>query len=228
MMKLLLIWLLLPFAVHADGIPADIQAYGKNKEIPESIAPQVLQALAHFPELLDTDIRFRFKKNLRGPVMAARPVVGTMLGHRSKRAYNILINPFFKLGHLETPMDHIPDSVMIGWIGHELGHIMDYETKSSWQLAGFGLSYWISDRFVKRAERIADTYATKHGLADYILAHKDFVLTHADLPEDYKQRIARLYLSPDDIVELIARLENEDTDEQEETIEEAEELETEA
>lgn len=227
-MKILLIWLSFPFAVHADSIPADIQAYGKNKEIPESIAPQVLQALAHFPELLETDIRFRFKENLRGPVMAARPVTGTMLRHGSKRAYNVLINPMFKLKHLETPMDHIPDSVMIGWIGHELGHIMDYKTKSSWQMAGFGLRYWISDRFVKRAERIADTYATKHGLGDYILAHKDFVLGHADLPEDYKARIAKLYLSPDDIVELIARLENEDPDEQEEILDDAEELETEA
>lgn len=227
MMKLLLLCLYWPLTIHPESIPDDLEVYRNNKEIPESIATQVLIALSHFPELLETEIRFQFTDNLRGPVMAARPVVSTMLRHRSRRAYRVLINPMFKLRHLKTPMDHIPDSVMVGWIGHELGHVMDYQTKSSPQLAAFGLRYWSSDRFVKRAERVADTYATQHGLGAYIFAHKDFVLGHADLPPHYKARIARLYLSPDDIVELIVKLENEESDEQEETLEEAEELETE-
>src|SRR5690606_14425659 len=136
--------------------------------------------------------------------------------------------PMFKLKHLETPIDHIPDSVIIGWIGHELGHIMDYETKNSWQMIGFGFRYWTSSRFIREAERIADTYATEHGLGDYILEHKAFVLGHADLPEHYKARIARLYLSPDDIVELITQMEEEDPEEQEDTLEEVEEREANA
>ncbi len=225
-MKLLLLWLCWPQTISPDSISADLDRFRNNKEIPESIAPQVLKALSFFPELLETDIRFRFKEDLRGPVMAARPVVGTMLRHRSRRAYQVLINPMFKLRHLETPMDHIPDSVMIGWVGHELGHIMDYQTKSSVGLAAFGLQYWISDSFVKKAERVADTYATRQGLGQYIVAHKYFVLGHADLPRHYKARIARLYLSPDDIVELIVRLEAEESGEQEDILQEVEEAET--
>lgn len=221
-MKLLLLWLFAPIFFVQDSIPFEMLSHGQNKQIPDVIVPQVLTALSHYPTLRETDIRFRFKENLRGPVMAARPVVGTLLRGRKHRAYDILINPMFKLKHLETPIDHIPDSVMIGWIGHELGHIMDYETKNTWQMLGFGFRYWTSARFIQKAEKVADTYATQQGLGEYILAHKEFVLGHADLPDYYKARIARLYLSPDDIVELIAEMEEEGANEQEETLEEIE------
>lgn len=224
-MKILLLWILSPLIQPQENTPTEFHIVPQNKEIPAELVSQVNQALSYYPMLEDTNIRFRFKENLSGPVMAARPVVRTLLRSRENRIYDILINPMFKLKHLEAPMEHIPDSVMVGWIGHELGHIMDYERKNSWQMLNFGLRYWTSDRFIKKAERIADTYATEQGLGDYILAHKEFVLGHADLPEHYKARIARLYLSPDDIVELIAELENEDLDEQEETLGKAEESE---
>ena len=96
---------------------------------------------------------------------------------------------------------------MIGWIGHELGHIMDYESRSNTGMVAFGYHYLRSGAYVKRVEVIADTYAVNHGLGEYIIATKRFILDHAELPQAYKDKIARLYLSPDDIVEQVRKLE---------------------
>ncbi len=222
-MLFLFVLLSAPFHLTVDDdISETLLAYAHNKQIPPVIQSQTLVALSHYPELKDTDIRFEFSANLKGPIMAARPVVGTLFGKRNKRAYRIVINPMFKLKHLEEPIQEIPDSVMIGWIGHELGHIMDYETKNTWGMMGFGVSYWLSKRYIRKAERVADTYAVNHHMGEYIVATKKFILGHSDLPQPYKDRIARLYLSPDDIMTLVVELEDETDAERSEILEDEE------
>jgi hypothetical protein len=105
------------------------------------------------------------------------------------------------------PILNIPDEVMIGWIGHELGHILDYEGMSNRQMVSFGYRYYIHPSFVKHAEMIADSLAVERGMGDYIVATKRFILDHAELPQAYKDKIRRLYLSPDVIVEQVKKLE---------------------
>lgn len=106
-------------------------------------------------------------------------------------------------------MSEVPSEVLIGWIGHELGHIMDYRNKSAAGLVIFGFRYLTSSSYLKEAERAADTYAVNAGMGDYILATKDFILNHSHLSESYKERIARLYLSPEEIIVLVNQLEEE-------------------
>lgn len=199
---------------------------GTNKQIPSVIAQQVHAALAYYPELKETAIRFVFTPRLKRSVMAARPIVGSLFRNRRKRAYTILINPVFKLKHTVDPVRQIPDSVLIGWIGHELGHIMDYERRNTWSIAAFGISYGLSKRYVRKAERVADTFAINRGMGHYLVATKNFILDHADLPQRYKAKIAELYLSPDDIMELVIQLEDngQDPDEVSETLLEAEQV----
>lgn len=180
---------------------------GNKKRIPRVLESQILKALSHYPELEETSIRFVFTRRLKSSTMAARPVVKTLLGPRKNRVYEILISPNFKLKHSILPIHQVDDDVITGWIGHELGHIMDYEERSTLAVARFGFLYWLSKRYIRKAERVADTFAVNRGMSSYILATKDFILGHAELPQKYKDRIARLYLSPDDIVELVAKLE---------------------
>ncbi len=203
---------------------SELFTYKCNKAIPAVIEQQVLTALSHYPELKDTNIRFTFTQKLKGSVMAARPVVGSLFKKREKRVYEILINPVFKLEHSFEAIRQVPDSVIIGWIGHELGHIMDYESKSTWELMGFGISYWLSKKYIRKAERVADSFAVNHGMGPYLLATKSFILDHTELPQAYKDKIAALYLSPDDIVELVSELENEDDREKEKILAEEEEV----
>lgn len=186
----------------AHNVP---EVFRTNKSIPKVLENEILQALSFYPELKETAIYFVFKQNIRGSVMQAQPKISTMFG--ADRAYNINISALFKLTHTAIPIHQIPSDVIVGWIGHELGHVLDYENRSISGMVRFGLGYLFSARFVKEAERVADTYAVSHGLGKYILKTKHFILDHASLSEKYKQKIARLYLSPDDIVEQVKKLE---------------------
>ncbi len=139
--------------------------------------------------------------------MQAQPVFSTLLGPRKKRRYRINISTNFRLINCDMPITQIPEVVMVGWIAHELGHIMDYEHRSNAGITLFGYRYLFSPAYVKEAERVADTYAVERGLGEYIIATKRFILDHAQIPQAYKNKIARLYLSPDVIVELVKKLE---------------------
>lgn len=195
------------------------QDLSANKQIPKVMEQQILVALSHYPELKDTCVRFIFTQSLRGSIMAARPVVGSLLGPKSKRQYDVLISPVFKLQHSIEPIHQIEDDVLIGWVGHELGHVMDYEQRSTLSIAKFGLLYWLSKRFIRKAERVADTFAVDRGMGPYIIKTKEFILGHSGLSTRYKNKIAQLYLSPDDIVALINDLEPEPSVRKEEILE---------
>src|SRR5690606_41261583 len=97
-------------------------------------------------------------------------------------------------------------------MGHELGHIVDYRNKSAFGLMIFGFRYVTSENYIIDAERVADTYAVEHGMGNYILKTKNFILNHTDLSESYKNRIKRLYLSPEEIVVLVNELESDEKD----------------
>lgn len=190
--------------------PADIDselAFGTDKVIPAVIRKNALVALSCYPELTNTRIRFVFKQNIKASVMQAQPVFRTLLASRANRAYQINISALFKLTHTAIPIHQLPDAIMIGWIGHELGHIMDYESRSTMGMIGFGLGYVLSADYVKRAERVADGFAVGHGLGPYLIETKRFILNHAELPQAYKDKIARLYVSPEEIVEQVRLLE---------------------
>ena len=190
-----------------EEISNELLPYRHNKVIPAAIEKNVLQALSYYPELKNARISFIFKTNIKTSVMQAQPVFNTLLQKRAKRRYRINISAHFKLIHCDMPITKIPDEVMIGWIGHELGHILDYEHRSNTGIISFGYQYLFSPTYVKEAERVADTYAVERGLGKYILATKRFILDHAELPQSYKNKIAKLYLSPDVIVELVKKLE---------------------
>ncbi len=191
----------------SDQSSPEFQDFRNNKQIPAVIEKNVLKALSFYPELKNTTINFIFKKNIKTSVMQAQPVFTTLLKRRKHRSYRINISAQFKLTHSVMPINQIPDDVMIGWLGHELGHILDYESRSNTGMISFGYRYYFSSEYVKGAEVTADTYAVNHGLGKYIISTKRFILDHAELPKAYKDKIARLYLSPDVIVEQVRKLE---------------------
>jgi len=194
---------------QTSAVSPELDLFRTNKKIPAVIEKSVLTALSFYPELKDVPIQFVFKQRIKSSVMQAQPVFRTLLKSREARSYRINISAMFKLTHTAIPIHQIPDSIMIGWIGHELGHIMDYESRSNTGLVGFGISYVLSPDYVKKVERIADTYAVNHGLGRYIIETKRFILDHAELPQSYKDKIARLYVSPEEIVEQVKKLEEE-------------------
>jgi len=176
---------------------------------PTELAKEIDTALSYFPQLKDVPIDFKFKKDIKHSTMQAQPKFGSFLKHRSKRGYNIFISEKFKIAGKEFLTKHIPSEILVGWFGHELGHIIDYQERSKMNLIRFGLKYIFSDKHIVEAERAADTYAVRQGMSAYILKTKNFILNHADITEEYKNRIQKYYLSPEEIMHIVNELEEE-------------------
>lgn len=207
-MKFFLVFIMLSQAINtqAQNEP-DLLQFKHNKIIPAVIEKNVLKALSFYPELKNSTIHFIFKSNIKTSVMQAQPVFTTLLRRRKNRRYRINISEQFKLINSQMPIQQIPDEVMIGWVGHELGHIVDYESRSNTQMIAFGYRYYFYPSYVKQAEMVADSFAVERGMGNYIVATKRFILDNAELPQSYKDKIRRLYLSPDIIVEQVKKLE---------------------
>lgn len=183
----------------------------ENKIIPESIYEEVVEALSYFPELYDAPIEFKFKDNIRKSTMQAQPRFTSFFRSKHNRKYIIKISRNIQIDHEEFTVADIPSDVIVGWLGHELGHVMDYRSRTNFGMLIFGVKYLFSSAHIKEVERAADTYAIMHGMGEYILKTKDFILENADISEKYKERIRRLYISPEEVMELI----NEDKVEEE-------------
>lgn len=174
-----------------------------NKIIPENIKSEALEAMAFYPELYDTAIEFKFKDKIKKSTMQAQPRFTSFFRKKDKREYIILISRSIQIEGEIFTMKDIPSDVKVGWIGHELGHLMDYSERSNIGMLIFGIKYLFSSAHIKEVERAADTYAITHGMGDYILKTKNFILDNANLSEKYKARIRRLYISPEEVMELI-------------------------
>lgn len=181
-----------------------LEKFATNKIIPKEIRALTLKALSYFPDLMDTKIDFQFKNNIAGSVMQAQPKVGSLFLHaKDNRSYKIKISRFLFLEDNPIPIEELPSDVLLGWIGHELGHIQDYLNRSSLDLLGFGIKYYLSNDFITKAEIAADGFAVGHGLGEKIIATKNFVLNHDQIPLAYKQKIEALYLSPGEILSMV-------------------------
>ncbi|HEV7347045.1 hypothetical protein [Telluribacter sp.] len=185
----------------------ELNIYAKNKEIPEQLRYVILLSLSYYPELLEVPIDFVFSRGIRNSVMLAQPRIGTMHKVRSERSYVIRMNRWLRLGGEQIKIETLPQDVLIGWIGHELGHIMDYLHRSTLDMVKFGIGYSLSRKYIMEAERAADTFAVERGLASKLIATKNFILDHAKISKKYKRKIRRLYLSPDDIMLLVEEAE---------------------
>lgn len=220
--KILLVILILPFLAGNWSCATNRYVkekkivYQDNKIIPENILEEAKVALSFYPELEDVEIEFRYKNNIKKAFMQAQPKLGSLFKEKRNRSYNVFMSSKLLIEEEEISIDDVPFEVLVGWLGHELGHIMDYRDKSAVQLVKFGTRYITSDKFVKKVERTADTYAIDHGMGNHIYATKDFILNHSDLSEAYKRRKARLYLSPHEILILVNNLEKEQEEFEEE------------
>lgn len=171
--------------------------------IPKSIEKEATIALSYYPKLSNTQITFKFKKNIKKSTMQARPTFASFFRTKKNREYVILISEYFKIADREYRTKDMPSNILIGWFGHELGHIIDYRNRSNLDLLAFGVKYLFSPSYIIEAERTADCFAVAHGMEEYILETKNYILNHAEITETYRARINRYYLSPEEIMLMV-------------------------
>ena len=163
------------------------------------------ETLAAYPELLPHPIYLR-KLPTKYSTMRAQPVINWSFFRRATRHYRVDFS-----SHLEVTehvrVRELPKPVVVGWFAHELGHLVDYLNRPWRGMIAFGLGYAFWSRYMREAERRADTIAVDHGFGEQVLATKRYLINHATLPAHYKKRLRKYYLSADELEALITAYE---------------------
>ena len=84
--------------------------------------------LFYYPELNNTNIEFRVKKQLAP--LSARPRIWSIFAKPSKRKYIVTISNKTIKKFNSILLKNLSLNAQIGVIGHELGHISEYNSKS--------------------------------------------------------------------------------------------------
>lgn len=150
-----------------------------------------------YPPLHQHTIALR-RMHLENMTMRAQPIPGWHFFSRKRRQYRVDLQDCTRINEaIKVP--ELPEEVLVGWFAHELGHVMDYLHRSWTNMLRFGLGYLFFPTFRIGAERKADIYAIEYGFAKEITATKLFLLKESSIPNSYKDRLTRYYLTPEEV-----------------------------
>lgn len=202
---LTLLWLCCLACSEKKNLSSKAHPDHPNFKYPAQLEKAALEAYQHFPELHNNSVTIRIVDNFNSAFMQAQPVYTSFFQSRKRRDYLIKVRPTFEVDNRNIALSDIPDSVMTGWLGHEMGHLIDYSHRSSFNLLWFGLRYVLSPKAIVAVERQADLFAIQHGMGDYILATKEYILEKGRFPKWYTDKMRKFYLSPEDIRQVIKK-----------------------
>jgi predicted metallopeptidase len=170
------------------------QTYGTNKIFVEEAELPAIIALAFYPELKNTSIRFEYKKI--ATTMAARPLISSLF--KQNREYVICINSdVSKNGGVSYSDLNLKQR--IGIIAHELAHIVDFEERTNLSVVNCGLLYKCLNTYQKKLERRTDELVIDKGLGNELFAFSDYVINHSKASCKYKEFKKNNYLLPEEI-----------------------------
>jgi hypothetical protein len=173
--------------------------FENKKAIPAELELECLTALSFYPELKNTDIEFRFG-NLNF-TMISKPKFKSILRGRNRRQYIIIIQ---KQGSSKNDLhwEELSFNAMVGWIGHELGHVLHYSHKSTGGIMFIGIKYGVPG-YRRKMERFTDQLAIQHDLGYALYEGVDYTINLSHATEHYKNNQEKFYLHPNEILERI-------------------------
>ncbi len=178
-----------------------IAACPPNIKLTKGYELVALLALQHYPDLMDVDIEFKYTNF--NTTMACRPKGWTAL-KRKDRAYRIYIN---KRKDFEgIYLEDVPFNAQVGVFGHELAHIVDYESRGRAGLLGRALDY-LTKKSKSAFEKQVDRLSIERGLAWQCLDFVNYVHLDSQASEDYKAFKAEIYLEAQEIEAYMNQLE---------------------
>ena len=158
-------------------------------------------ALSRYPELHHTRIILKHKPI--NSTMQAQPSPEFIFKRKNKRGYRIFVNN----NPLRTGIDYkeLSFNGLVGWIGHEFAHLIDYNTMKNRELLGFIVGYVFNKRKMRRTERNADRETIKRGLGIQLLDGVNFFEKNNKVSKKYRKRKQKNYLSEAEIMLDIKR-----------------------
>ena len=153
---------------------------------------QIESALLHYPELKDTRIVFKYKHIKT--TMECRPKFFPLSIGRKNRTYYIYVNN--DTAELKNALlQYVPLNGQIGVIGHEFGHLVDYQNKGFFGVLRTGYGY-LFVRYKSRLEKKVDRITIAHGLKKELIEFCDYILNTSNAPLKYKVYKKKIYYSP--------------------------------
>jgi len=142
-----------------------LNQFAVNKNIPGEFRKPILKALSYFPELKKIRVDFVIK-NKYTP-LSTRPSFRSLLKRKNHRAYIVTISKetIDTLSHLLYK--NLTYTEQVGIMGHELSHVVDFNTKNIFQSIGNALGH-LSKHFVDKMEYKTDLICIQHGLGKYL------------------------------------------------------------
>ena len=157
------------------------------------------KAMTFYPQLCDKKIRIQYGKISTS--MAAYPQIISVFRKRDNRTYKVILT--------NNPQQLIYDASFDAWVGvmgHELAHVLDYTSKSGFQLAWTGVRY-LGKNYRRKMERQTDMVTIERGLGWQLYSFKYFVAHEADISDRYRRYKLDVYMKPEEIYEIIIRKE---------------------
>lgn len=171
--------------------------FGNNKIIPQRYEEIILQALSHYPELITTRIQFKLKNKHPVPY-GTSPAPGSVFLSADRRSYVVSILESADLPVKLALFKNLPPDAQRAVIGHELGHVLQYQASGTLQLLKVAAGY--ANLFSRRKlEREADIAAIEHGLGHDLYVHAVYIRKIPGYIEKRKN-IDTDYLKPHEIL----------------------------
>lgn len=172
-----------------------VMIYGENKELLDEYIEILITALSYYPELKSTHIIFEYSNEKT--TMACRPSRFLF-----PRTYKVLINKNKNFDGI--PFDSIPWNASIGIVGHELAHIVDYESLNLFGLIDRLLLYANKQYGKPYFEKSVDLITINRGLGWQLYDWAKYAMYDNNVASvEYKEFKKRTYLTPEIIITYI-------------------------
>lgn len=142
--------------------------FGQHKKLPQGFEWQALIALSYFPELKDTEINFCLEKD--DVPLTTMPSFWGIFKKPENRAYNITISTEGMEALNPILLKNLGTGAQIGVLGHELGHVSDFQHFNCWDFLVHALRYTFSATYGDKFEFNTDRICIDHGLGYQLLA----------------------------------------------------------
>lgn len=150
----------------------------------------------HFPELDDVSIDFVIRKTDMTRAFNSMPDIKSLFGSKENRRYTIYVN---ENDYNYSFFEHMSPSEVRGILGHEYGHIMQYEELSFGDFIRFGFDYLRHSNEHHRIELDASFNAIKKGLASDVFASLNYFINSAFSSEHRSEAMSKYVPGKEDL-----------------------------
>jgi hypothetical protein len=190
--------------INKDSIQLNVeklkQRFGFNKKVPKEILSNFYTAIGYYPKLKNVNIKVRY--GIIKTTMQCRPRWDFLFHKRKNRSYVIYIGNKLKKGQ-GILYRNLPLNAQIGVIGHELAHIVDYQSMNNVKIIKFGINY-LKSKKKKEIENRTDLIAIHRGLGYQISDFSKYVFEESGASFKYLRYKMKFYFRPHQIREILA------------------------